>query len=257
MKLTETRRTMIDVLAKTDRIFWPDRAPFAMAREQVAMERRREFFASGIDFTTGGQVAARLAGGRLLGELEAAGLLLIFRPTGRREGVRLTALGDAVTRRLCCMPTVAECWDLLQYLAEWQEFCGRAFPEHLAAGVEKYDGSDEQAEEIALMRQRLVPLLAAGYVETAGDGNPAGRCFWLKLTPAGLAALDGAPPADAPEGIEFSQEAAALYERLWDAAGRDLARAKPDNPQNLCPPVACSQGWGSLAACLRLWGAAR
>ena len=252
--LSDESKTLIRIAAHVDALFWPGREEFQMPREQVRFERRREYLDSGIAVVGSGTVADRQAFGRMLQTLAAAGLLEIFGGT-RREGCRLTEDGDAAVRAMINTHTASDGWGLLEVLAGWQNDFGEAgFPEHLPI-AEEWEATEYQQNELLAMRQLLLPLLARGYVVARGDGRYP-RCYWLKVTPSGLAALDGDPPAGAPPLIEFSQEAADLHDSEFAAYTAELDRADPERPTDLCPPVSCGIGWGSLAA-IRKWSLAR
>lgn len=255
-KLSEEARVLVQVLARVDALHWPGQEPFSMPREQVRFERRRQYAETGLDLVGGGTVQERQRFGRMLLALQAAGLLDIIE-SKRRQGVRLSAYGDSLARRMVDTYTVAESWDLLEYLVQWQaDFGEGTFPDHLAAEISTWDGSDEDGAALAEMRQELVPLLPVGYVWTHGDARYP-RCYWLHVTPAGRAAFDRGPPPDAPPKVEFSQAASDLYDREWNRYARQLDVAKPEKPQDLCPPASCGLGWGSYEACLRIQEARR
>ena len=248
--LTEERRVLLEILARTDAIFWPGREKFDMAKEQVRHERRAAYRETGLAVTGGGDAAARQQFGRLLGELERAGLVTITR-SKRREGVKLSAAGDAITRRLCGVATVLDAWPLLAVAVETSAAWGAGgWPEHIGVGIEEFTGSAEENESLQNMRQFLIPLLPLDYVSCSGDGDYP-RKFWMSATEAGRAALQAGPPDDAPPGVEYDEEAAEFYNREWDRYTAELDAAEPERPQDLVLPVPCGVGWGSLASILK------
>jgi len=248
--LTPERKTLIEILAKTDALFWPSREPFRMAREQVRFERRREYLETGLAIVGGGSASDRQAFGRMLDSLQAAGLVEITRGK-RREGVRLSAQGDAITRRLCGVATVLDAWPLLAVVVETSDAWGAGgWPEHLAVGVEEFTGSHEENELLQGMRQFLIPLLPIDYASCAGDGDRVRR-YWMGATEAGRTALSAGPPDDTPEGIEYDEVSADYYNAEWDRYAAELESAEPTNPSDLVLPVPCGVGWGSLAAILK------
>lgn len=250
--LTAERRLLVDVLARSDAIFSLDRAKYDLRREQARIERQRAYIAGGIDFTAGGSVADRQASGRLLGDLESGRLLSIHRGAGRREGVRLTPLGDTVTRRLCGLRTVADVWPLLQLAGEYQAMAaGAAWPESLLV-ADEFSGTPDQIDRWTGVVLALRPLLTAGLIVAFGDRSVPVRRYWLRLTASGRAALDAGPPGESLD-VEFCEAAAREYDRLLDRAEARLRDARPADPSDIPIPHPCGIGWGSLRAVQASW----
>lgn len=249
MTLPSETQTLIQILAQTDALFWPSRDRFVMRQAQVRQERRQAYAESGLVVHGGGTAADRQAFGRTLDALQSAGLLTIHRTAGRREGVRLSPLGDTVTRRLCGVATLSDAWWLLGLLAETTDAWNGSFPEHLAIGVEEFTGSPEENEQLQNMRQLLVPLLPVRYVSCTGDGDYPRR-YWMSVTDEGRAALAGGVPDRPPASVEYSEEAAEAYDAEWQRYAAELAQAEPERPGDLCLPIPCGIGWGSLKALL-------
>lgn len=248
--LTTERTALIEILAKTDALFWPGRERFVMRQQQVRHERRIAYRETGLAITGGGSAADRQAFGRTLDALQEAGLVEITRGK-RREGVRLSTVGDAVTRRLCGVATVLDARPLLGVAVETSDAWGAGgWPEHIGVGIEEFIGSQAENDSLQNMRQFLIPLLPVDYVSCSGDGDFPRR-YWMTATEAGRAALAAGPPDDTPEGIEYDDEAADLYNSEWDRYAAELDSAEPERPQDLVLPGPCGVGWGSLAAILK------
>lgn len=255
MSLTESTKVLVKLLARVDSLHWPGRQTYRERREQVVCERRRAYVKHGMPVTCSGNAADRQRFGRLLADLAGAGLLEIIGE--RRQGCRLTPDGDSVVRRMTGCFTQFEVWDQLEVSASWQDVFGaRPWPEHLAAGIDEYTGTPEQARKLGQARQALVPFLSAGYVETHGDGGHP-RAYWLSLTDSGRAALIAGPPDDAPDAVVFAQSAADAYDRCWTAYQKELSAAKPEFPNILAIPAAYGIGWGSLSGLVRRMEKAR
>ena len=241
--LTEERRVLLEILARTDAIFWPGQQRFEMSQAQVRSERRRAYVEAGVVVSGCGDAAARQAFGRLLGDLEQSGLLTIARGR-RREGVKLTPLGDNVTRRMAGTYTLAEGWALLELAGDLdRQAFGRPLPEHFFIGVETWQGTKEQNEALGMMRQNLVPFLPVGYISCSGDGD-CPRRHWMSLTPAGRDALDAGRPDDAPESITFDEASSDEYDCAWSLATAELDAATPERPSDLVLPLPTGIGWG-------------
>lgn len=241
--LTHERKTLIAILAKVDAIFWPSRDRFNQRRAQVRHERQTAYRETGLTITGGGSAADRQAFGRLLDSLQQAGLVAIIRGK-KREGVKLTALGDNVTRRICACWTITEAWDLLELAGDLDRRAyGRGLPDHFFIGLEKWTGTPEENTALGEMRQKLVPFLPVGYLRCSGDGwNP--RMYWMSLTDTGRAALDAGPPEDGPNGIEYDKEAGDEEGIQWNLAIAELDAAEPERPSDLVIPMCCGVGWG-------------
>jgi hypothetical protein len=251
-ELSEERRILIRLLAHVDCLFWPTRDKHSLRADQVRNERRRAYAQAGLDFAGGGGEAARQTLVRRLKELADAGLIEITRAAGRREGIRFTLLGDAITRTLCAVHTVASAWPLLVKIGDVDRAFDGAWPEHLAIGVDEWTGTKEQNEALQMMRQTLVPLLPIGYVSCAGD-TASPRRYWMRLEAAGRRALEaGADDVQVPEGIQSDEQCAELYDREWAAYAAKLQSARPDNPNDLQIPIPSGVGWGSLAALINM-----
>lgn len=245
--LSDEKRLLIQILARVDALFWPDRERFTLARDQVREERRAAYRESGLPFVAGGSAADRQSTGRLLETLENGGLLTIHRRS-QRVGVKLTPLGDAITRRLCGEVTLTEAWGHLATMVEIDRTYGPGlWPEHLAIGVHEFTGSKAENDALKDFRQTIVPLLPLGYLTYKGDmAYP--RRYWMSVTDAGRGAFSAGPPAAAPDEIRYDSESADFYDHEWDRATAELDAAEPDEPSNLVIPVPCGIGWGSLAA---------
>jgi hypothetical protein len=241
--LTPERTTLIEIMAKVDALFWPSRDRFNQRRAQVRHERQVAYRETGLTITGGGSAAERQAFGRLLDSLQVAGLVTIIRGK-RREGVKLTALGDNVTRKICACYTIAEAWGLLELAGELDRRAfGRSLPDHFFIGLDAWQGTPEENAAMGMMRQKLVPFLPVDYISCSGDGAPI-RMYWMGLTDTGRAALDAGPPDDAPEGIEYDKEAGDEEDVQWHRAIAELDAAEPANPSDLVIPVCCGIGWG-------------
>ena len=250
MPLSAERRMLVELLARADALFWPGREKFDMSQAQVRSERRAAYRETGLAMIGGGDAASRQAFGRLLGDLEQSGLVTISRGK-RREGVKLSPAGDAITRRLCGVATVLDAWPLLAVAVETSAAWGAGgWPEHIGVGIEEFSGSAQENESLQNMRQMLVPLLPVAYVSCSGDGDYP-RKYWMSATEAGRAALQAGPPDDTPPGVVFDQETADLYDVEWDRYAAELDSAVPERPQDLVLPIPCGVGWGSLASILK------
>jgi hypothetical protein len=234
-------------------LWWPDRRKWELRRDEVVWERRRAYREHGIDLPGGGNQAERQSFGRLLGELEQAGLLKVHRTRGRRVGVRLTDLGDSVARRMAACYTVADSWPAFQRCCIWQAFAdahlgGTAWPEHLLV-AEEWAGNARQNEQLRQIRQELVPYFANGWVVADGDMHSPRR-FWLSVSPDAPPGLpiDSAscPVPDAPPEIGTDKAATDFYDAQWDAYNRELDGAEPLYPNNIIFGMPC--GVGSLSA---------
>ena len=253
--LSESTRLLVDVLARTDALWWPDRRKWELRRDELLWERRRAYREHGIDLPGGGSQGERQAFGRLLGDLEKAGLLVVSRSRGRRVGCSLTAAGDSVARRMAACFTVANSWPAFQRCCIWQAFAdeylgGGGWPEHLLV-AEEWTGDSDQNEQLQQIRQELVPYFANGWVVASGDGD-AIRKYWLSVSPDAPPGLPietaSCPVPDAPPEIDTDRAATDFYDECWDAYGRELDAAAPEFPNNIVIPIPSGARWGSLAA---------
>lgn len=255
--LSESTRLLVDVLAGVDALWWPDRRKWELRRDEVVWERRRAYREHGIDLPGGGNQADRQHFGRLLGELERAGLLVVSRSRGRRVGVKLTAAGDAITRVMVAEKTVAQNWHVLQHAQAVQarvrpQLGERAsWPEHFLAEAWEWQGTDEQNAAMKAQILDLVPFLPLEWITFSGDTYTP-RKHWCTVTDAGLAALQAGPPPDAPQEIEFDQAAGDYYDDRWAAYGRELDAAAPEFPNNIVIPLPFGVGCGSLACLIEM-----
>ena len=86
-------------------------------------------------------------------------------------------------------------------------------------------------------------FLCAGYLTAWGDTDEP-RKYWARLTDAGRAALAAGKPPDAPETIEFNQQAGDFYDVVEKQVRAELEAAEPENPNDICIPIPCGVGWG-------------
>ncbi len=241
----ESTKLLIEVLARTIVLFWPSREPFDQRRAQVRHQRQRVYIqGGGIDISGGGSAADRQKFGRLLGDLESRGLVTIGRSTGRRQGVRLTTLGDTVARRRAGWRTQAEVWHILERAGDLdRRSVRRSLPEHLFAGIQEWN-SEEDSHKLTDFWLDAVSFLTAGYLTAFPDTDSPPK-YWIGLTEAGRVAIAAGKPSDAPPEIEFDQEAGDLCDALEKQATAELETAKPNNePGEIIIRIPCGIGWG-------------
>ncbi len=244
--LTPTERILVETAALTDAILLPLRGRFEQERAQVRFERRKRFFAAGVELVGGGSGSERMAYTRQIETVEAAGLITVAREGGKRTGAKLTVLGDTIARKLVARPTVAEKWEFFELSCDLDRRAfGRGLPEHLYVGFENWpetpEGVADLTECIKGLESAALPWLAFGWFSCTMSYIGHG---WCSVTPEGHAARAAGCPADAPEGIEFNQEAGDEYDILLKRAEEEMDSASPENPSELQIPIPASCGWG-------------
>mgnify|MGYP003744657923 FL=1 len=241
--MSRERLLLAQLLAETDAIFYPMRGPFVQRLAKVRFERQKAFRTVGLTLAGSGSATARKQHERCLTDLEAAGLVEFgLDGSGRREGVRLSPLGDACTRRLIGGTPLAEAWPIF---ASMCDLCRRAtraaLPEHLFCNIWDWKGGREQNLQLSRLQQDLLAFFAVAYVDAHGDFD--GK-LWYGVTEAGREALAAGCPEGPPASIEYSESLAVAYDAFLDQAEAELRNATPKLASHVVVPVPMGVGWG-------------
>jgi hypothetical protein len=177
---------LLDILAKTDALFWPCRSKDTEARRAIA-ELRTEYRELGLAWRVGGDSATRQAKLRELEALAETGRLVIARTPGRQSVfVKLPDAVDTELRRQVCLADYDAAWGLLGWIKSEAD-AGRCYvfgkrwvrETHLA---EVEYGSPDTGGTLGFYAECMLPLLVRGLAVSNADSQ--GR-VWYALTPAG------------------------------------------------------------------------
>ena len=238
---------LIAILAATDAIFLPDRAPQSSPRHQVICERRANFPTHGVPWASekaghGLDEAGRKQAQRALEGLVARGLAHTVQPKmAKTLGVKLTELGDRELRSMVGLPSLDDAITTLKRIAACETACQqigmRWIPE--TALTDARWGYDERRQEFVKLEERLLPALACGLVTS--NCSIYGHC-WYALTKAGERLLAKVRPNSEPAKRAFSEDAKREYYyriheelALLAATKPDIDREIGDVPMPLCP----------------------
>jgi len=180
--------------------------------------------------------AERQARSRVLKRMEHAGLLSMFGET-RAHYVRLTALGDAMARRLVGLPGRCAGWFALHRIKGSTPRADGWTPETCLCSP-RDDGKYPPVDELHVIELLLAPALSAGWLECASDYQGHG---YLRVTSLGLEALKEREPADDDDDDAVDLDARELYGRVLKDEGHRLGTSTPDVARDIgCLPLPVS-----------------
>jgi len=231
---------LLEVLAKTDAVFWPCRMKDLDARRAIE-EMRVDFRELGLAWRVGGASSTRQAGLRELDALAAEGRLLVTRAPGRQAAyVKLPDAVDTELRRQACQADYENALPLLGWLqseigrGQCYDHCGRTWVRETHLTGQEYDSPDV-GRILSAYAEYMLPLLVRGLVESNADCD--GR-VWYALTPAGepLARQQyegGEPRLSLP--LEYDEGTRAAYLAATEPERNRLEGCSPRNQAEIAP----------------------
>ncbi len=229
---------LLNILARTDAIFWPCRTQDLEVRRAIA-ELRDEYRELGLAWRVGGDSTARQARLREIDALAEAGRLSVTRTPGRQfVYVKIPDAVDTELRRQACLADYDAALGLLGWIKSEAD-AGRCYTlagrvwvrESHLAGVE-YGGPD-MGRILGGYAECMLPLLVRALAESNADCQ--GR-VWYTLTPEGEPLAADMIEADRhPARLQPDADARAAYlqatqrERAWleGRTPRDSRRIGP------------------------------
>lgn len=226
---------LVDILAKVDAVYRPVRHWGGNTARNVYFARVAYEQEGGIGMRSSGGLteASRKSNQRGLETIAEEGLVELCRPGDRTKllGVRLTDRGEAETRALCGLPSLAVAMVALRQLASF----GREgwVSEEMMAGRPCW-GHPDATHELLAVESMLAPAILRKWVD--GNSDAKGRVFY-RLAPAGVAILastmDDVEATADHEDTAFSRRARAFYDRRRTAALLALASGEPRNANEI------------------------
>ncbi len=226
--MNERDEVLVHILALTDTAFLPVRRWAAPRSVSAVYEARQAYISEGVPWRVGGAPAERQRAGRVLGELQDACLVTVFRNAVRATSVRLGDYAEALARALADLPSLADSRELLRRVAAFQDACEEAGGtwENWLAGVKWSDTeAREERRKLVAVEEKALPALARGWLAT---GSTIRGHVRYAATEAGRDALDQ-ESAPEPEDLPAADvEARATYYRELEDARAALRAKTPD-----------------------------
>jgi len=237
---------LVSIAAKIDAVFQPLRKWDCRELVTILYEHRRDYLCGqGIPWhATGCDEAERKRHQRLLGDLEAAGLVTIIRSKAKMTAVSLTSKGDQMARKLtgvgdwedglCSLQEVDRRIDVEGFGTDGH----RWLPETVLAGV-KY-GTPDAGKEFRLVELTGAAALAYGWLESNSDSH--GRVSYA-ITELGEKVLESLPE---PPACDVAEPCPKLNDLFWERFSAERTALEGLTPRDTSElgfiPLPCSTG---------------
>ncbi|MCX7424382.1 MAG: hypothetical protein NTW96_01890 [Planctomycetia bacterium] len=235
--MNELETIRIQILGLTDAAFCPMReADWHPPAPGNIYHARHTYPTDGVRILVEGDGADQKRTERTVHDGIAMGLIVPTVKRLRRTGLRLTDLGDWLTRAIVGQPDAGEAYRLVVEVARLGGDDDRWVSELTLAGVPGY--SDGIKRKLVEVEDNALPALVRGWLESNSDRY--GHA-WYRLLPAGRRALEHPEPVEPPGLPDGDPDARRFYIATVEDERERLRTAEPGNPKEIgFVPLPCS-----------------